>query len=684
MQQLYLGSEYEVTATLDYNAKYKSYQYKPKIITSVAPKSDEQQRMFLSSILTEKQTDTLLEKYPNIVEEMINGTDNVNLDELKGIGEYTYKSIKEKVLDNYVISDILILLQPLGVKYPTIKRLLMGEPNPALLKEKLLNNPYIMLDIRGFGFKTVDGLALKLNPEIKVSAKRTYAFIKYYFKETGNNQGHTWVTTDTLENAVRDNIPECLEIFNTIVQNEKERSIILHFDGEKVGLKEYYQLEQDIFDILKTIQEFPKLEINEEHIKDGIEQAENEQGFTLTDEQREIVLKSLNDNVCIIVGFAGTGKTTISRALLNIYKQADYSISCCALSAKAAQRITEATGMPSSTIHRLLGYTPQGFANNHLNPLSADVILIDEGSMINSYVFHALLNAVKEGAKVIICGDNRQLPPIGYGNVFGDLLTKTDNFSISRLTKVLRQAEKSGILMDANKIRSGQYPIGQPELKIVNGELQDMTYMFRESREGLQNIAVKTYLKAIEQDGMDEVVIITPRKEHCENSSLEINKRIVDILFDKHERCMKLGQREYYVGAKVMQMDNNYEKNVFNGEIGYITDIRDVQEEKEKTVRFTVEFKLNDQVKTVVYNRSELDQLDLAYAMTVHKSQGSGYKTVIVITDMTHYTLLDTCLLYTAITRAKKRCLLLSEPSAFKMCMNNNKSKSRQTWLKDM
>ena len=684
MQQLYLGSEYEVTATLDYNAKYKSYQYKPKIITSVAPKSDEQQRMFLSSILTEKQTDTLLEKYPNIVEEMINGTDNVDIKALKGIGEYTYQSIKEKVLDNYVISDILILLQPLGVKYPTIKKLLMGEPNPALLKEKLIDNPYIMLDLRGFGFRTVDGLALKLNPDIKVSAKRTYAFIKYYFKETGNSQGHTWVTVETLENAVRDNIPECLDVYSTIVETEKERDNILHFDGDKVGLKEYFRLERDIFDILKDIQGFPTLEVDEEDIKNGIEQAEKEQGFTLTEEQRDIVLNSLNDNVCIIVGFAGTGKTTISRALLNIYKHADYSISCCALSAKAAQRITEATGFRSSTIHRLLGFSPKGFECNHQNPLSADVILVDEGSMINSYVFYALLSAIKEGAKVIVCGDNRQLPPIGYGNIFGDLLTKTDNFSISRLTKVLRQAEKSGILMDANKIRSGQYPIEQPELKIINGELQDMTYMFRDTREGLQNIAVKTYLKAIEQDGMDEVVIITPRKEHCENSTLEINKRIVDILADKKGRCMKLGQREYYVGSKVMQMDNNYEKNVFNGEIGYITDIRDAQEGKEKTVQFTVEFRLNDQVKTVVYSRNELDQLDLAYAMTVHKSQGSGYKTVIIITDMTHYTLLDTCLLYTAITRAKKRCLLLSEPSAFKMCMNNNKSKSRQTWLKDM
>ena len=211
-----------------------------------------------------------------------------------------------------------------------------------------------------------------------------------------------------------------------------------------------------------------------------------------------------------------------------------------------------------------------------------------------------------------------------------------------------------------------------------------MTYKFRDTREGLRNIAIKSYLKAIEQDGMDEVAIIVPRKENCDNSTLEINIRLSDILLDKNGRTMKIGKKEYLIGSKVMQVDNNYEKNVFNGEVGYITKIEEVQNGKEKTLEFTVEFKMNDQTKVITYTRNELDQLDLAYAMTIHKSQGSGYKTVIIIIDMTHYTLLDTCLLYTAITRAKKRCLLLAEPQAFKMCMDNNKSKSRQTWLKEM
>ena len=147
---------------------------------------------------------------------------------------------------------------------------------------------------------------------------------------------------------------------------------------------------------------------------------------------------------------------------------------------------------------------------------------------------------------------------------------------------------------------------------------------------------------------------------------------------------MKIGKKEYLVGSKVMQVDNNYEKNVFNGEVGYITKIEEDQNGKEKTLEITVEFKMTEQTKIITYTRNELDQLDLAYAMTIHKSQGSGYKTVIIIIDMTHYTLLDTCLLYTANTRAKKRCLLLAEPLAFKMCMGNNKSKSRQTWLTEM
>lgn len=681
MQQLYVGSEYEVVATLEYNNKYKNYQYKPKSIVSVVPKTEEQQRQFLESIITQRQANILLEQYPNIVQDIINGTDNVDLSILKGIGDYTYNSIKEKVLNNYVISDILVMLQPLGVTFNKIKKLISNEPNPSLLKEKLIDNPYIMLEIRGFGFKTVDQLALKINPDIRISAKRVYAFLKYYLEELGNNSGHTWIDIGHIESAIRDNLIECTDVYKTIIENEKKHESILHVENNKIGLKQYFEKEEAIFEIVKELNEYDPLKISENEIEAGISKSESDQGFFLTDEQRAVVESSIKNNVVIITGSAGTGKTSISRAILNIYKQAGYSIACCALSAMAAQRITEATGFPSSTIHRLLGYGPNGFSHSHEAPLGEDVILVDECSMINVGIFYAIISAVQNGKKIIMCGDNRQLPPIGYGNVFGDLLEFKEEFSVYKLTKVLRQAEKSGILMDANKIRRGVFPINQPELRIINGELRDMIYMFRDSREALQNIAIKTYMKSIEEDGLDNTIIITPRREKCNNSALEINKKITDLLFTKSNKHMQFGERIYYVGSKVMQTDNNYEKNVFNGEIGYITSIYDTEVEGKNIIQFDVEFKLGEQTKMVTYNRNELDQLDLAYAATVHKVQGSGYKNVIIIIDMTHYTLLDTCMLYTAITRAKKRCLLLAEPAAFKMCMTNNKSISRQTWL---
>ena len=684
MQQLYLGVEYEVTATLEYNAKYKSYQYKPKIVTATKPKSEQQQKCFLKSVVSEKQAETLLEHYPNIVQDIIAGNDNVDVSILKGIGDKTYAKIKEKVLDNYVISDILVLLQPLGVTFSKIKKLLSNEPNPSLLKEKLINNPYIMLETKGFGFKTVDQLALKLNPEIKVSSKRTYAFINYFFSDMGNNQGHTWTTVDSLECAIRNNINECMETFHKIIDSERELEKVLHFEGDKVGLLRYYENEKNIFDILNSLQSYKSLKVSKKDIDEGILQSEKDQGFPLTEEQKELVMKSMNHNVVIVTGSAGTGKTSVSRAILNVYKKANYSISCCALSAMAAQRIIEATGFQASTIHRLLGYNSTGFMFNYENPLDCDVLFVDECSMINAYIFYSVVCAAKEGKKIVLCGDNKQLPPIGYGNVFNDLLHKSEEFTVLRLTKVLRQAEDSGILMDANKIRKGNYPIGQPELKIINGKLKDMIYMFRDTREGMTRIAINTYMKSIQEDGMDNVAIIVPRRKNCENSTDEINKKIVDLVCNKMEKSVRFGNKTFYVGSKVTQMDNNYDKNVFNGEIGYITKIEEVTDENEKNVYITVKYSMNNETKYVVYQRKELDQIDFAYALTVHKTQGQSIKTVIIIIDMTHYTLLDTCLLYTAITRAKKRCLLLSEPKAFKMCMENNKSKTRNTWLSIM
>lgn len=674
MQKLYLGSEYQVSAKLTYNQKYKSYQYEPTNITAIVPKTIESQKAYLEAIVTKRQAEILLEAYPNIVEDTVNGKmENIDLEKTNGIKEYTWNYIKDKIINNYVISDILTLLQPLGVTYGMIKKLLMNYSNSALLKEALLDNPYILTKIHGLGFKRVDGLALKLKPDLIKSNKRTYAFINYFLKDLGESKGHTWVTFDVLENAVRDNVPECEELYEGILDVERHTQALLYVDEKKkrIGLKYYRDIEISIYGILRELDNYDvQWEMD---IEKGIKEAEEEQGFEYGDEQKEIIYEAIKHNVVIISGKAGSGKTTISRALLKIYKNANKTIAACALSAKAAQRITEATGFHASTIHRLLG--AQGinsFKFNHDNPLYYDTILADEGSMNNARIMYDLVSAINPGSKIIISGDDKQLPPIGFGNIFSDLLELKDQFHIYELIKVHRQAEKSGILTDANLIREGINPIQQPELKIIHGELQDMYYMFRDNRDALHEIAINMFLKSVQTDGLDNVVIITPRKKDCINSTREINIKIQDALIGNDQPYLTRGNLKFKLGAKIIQRANNYDKNIFNGDVGYIQDI-----EKEK-------FIAKYPNKIIEYTKSELEQIELAYSLTVHLSQGSGYKTVIVVIDNTHYALLDSCLLYTAITRAKQRCLLLAEPAAFKKCLNQNNSTARQTWLKEL
>jgi exodeoxyribonuclease V alpha subunit len=254
------------------------------------------------------------------------------------------------------------------------------------------------------------------------------------------------------------------------------------------------------------------------------------------------------------------------------------------------------------------------------------------------------------------------------------------------LTKVLRQAEKSGILSDANKIRNGINPLEYISSRITTGELQDMFYMFRENNEALRDIAISTFMKTAKTDGVDSVEIITPRRNNSVTSVTEINNIIVHKLFPNAEYTI-FADKAYCVGAKVMQLDNDYEDNVFNGEVGHIIKIEEKVFDGKFQKVITVKF-LNSGTdaagKIVDYKVSSLIHLDLAYAVTVHKKQGGSISTAICIIDMSSYIMLDSCLLYTAITRAKKRCLLLSQPQAFNRAIGINHNLSRQTWMSVM
>lgn len=680
MQQLSIGGEYQVKAKYEYNKQY-GHQYKPLSIYALVPQTKEMQLLFLKTIIPEWMAENLINEYPNLVNDVANGTlKEIDYSKIKGVREITWNKVKEKIINNYLISDILMLLKPLGVTYTMIKKLLSDEPNPVLLKREIEKNPWVLTRVDNLGFRRVDDLALKLKPELIDSTQRLVAFIQYYFKDLGESKGHTWCSEKILRAAISNNIYECCNKVDWLLENNE----FLHIDNGRIGLKYYYDIEMQIYHlILNKSQIETTINIYDEAIDKAIKHAEEEQGFDYVVEQLDTIHKSLHRTVSLITGKAGTGKTSIMRAIVKAYMENNYMMTASALSAMAAQRITEATEFPAMTIHRTLGC--QGlneFIYNKDNHMITDVAFLDEGSMVNASLFLHWLEAIGDNTRIIISGDHKQLPPIGFGNVFSDLIEMFDDSVVSKLVKPMRQAEKSGILVDANKIRENINPISERlQPRIIHGELQDMYYMFRTNRQSLFNIAVKTFIKSVESDGIDNVVIAVPRRKDCLNSTTEINKVIQNELLGDVLQSIDGFDTTFKLGAKVMQTVNDYDKNVFNGEIGYVTKISERYDGKKKEEYCEVTYTdIFGKDKIIEYTKKELAALDLAYAMTVHKLQGAGRKTVIGIIDNTHHQLLDNCMLYTLLTRAKKRCLLLAEPEAFLQCIRTSHN-NRNTWM---
>lgn len=680
MQELVVGGEYMIKATYKCDKTY-GHQYNPISVYALIPQTRESQLMFLQSIISPWLAENLINAYPNVVNDVANGTlKEIDYDLVRGVREFTWNKIKDKIINNYLISDIITMLKPLGVTYTMIKKLLTDEPNPALLKQQLEDNPYILTKIQGIGFKKCDDLALKLKPELINSTERLVAFIKYYFTDLGESKGHTWCSLKILKSAISNNVPECSDKVDWLLENNE----FLHMQDEKIGLKYYHDIEMQIYHLLlEKSKKETFINISEEQIEQAIKHAEEEQGFEYVIEQLDTIKKSLNRTISLITGKAGTGKTSIMRAIVKAYTENNFTMTASALSAMAAQRITEATTFPAMTIHRTLGCVGlNDFTFNKDNHMITSVAFLDEGSMVNASLFLHWLGAIDDNTRIIVSGDHKQLPPIGFGNVFSDLIEMFDDTVVSKLVKPMRQAEKSGILVDANLIRENINPITEKlQPRIIHGELQDMYYMFRTNRQSLFDIAVKTFLKSVESDGIDNVVIAVPRRKDCLNSTTELNKVIQDKLLGDVKQSISGFEMTFKLGAKVMQTVNDYDKNVFNGEIGYITEIGEHFEGKKKEEYCVVTYTdIFGKDKLIEYTKKELTALDLAYAMTVHKLQGAGRKIVIGIIDNTHHQLLDNCMLYTLLTRAKKRCLLLAEPQAFLQCIRTSHNK-RNTWM---
>lgn len=671
------GFTYIISAK-EKNHKTFGWQYEVKNIMSPDMLTPDNARLYLCSIMSPVIVDGLLKEYPDIVNQILNDSSfEPDYSLLPGIRALKFAQIRRAVIDTYMMSDILAFLQPLGMSLTMIKRIMRYETNGAVLKQRIEDNPYYLTKIPRLGFKKVDEFALQFNPNLLVSKQRLMAGIEHAIEILGEQDGNSCILISKMKKAVVEVVPECKPLLADYLAEERENTLNNNLDKLYVkddicGLASYYRMERDIYLKLYNIHKAKNIfEIKD--FDDRIAKANEALGFELSEQQVDIIKSIAENNVTLISGKAGTGKTSTIKGILSVY--GNYHFEMCTLSARAARRIVELTGFNGAkTIHRLLEYNGTGgFTYGEWNHLSIDILIIDEASMINIMLFDSLLKALPENCKVIIVGDIMQLPPIGVGAVFSDLLNLSKCFNTLKLTTIYRQAEDSGIIKDANSIREGRLPFSDLEPRMNSGINKDMWYIFNNDAKVVNNLLINQFFEYINAGlNVKDVLIIVPRKKDVVNSSQEINKKIQARLISDDANSIQFFDKVFRVGDRVINTVNNYGLNVMNGEIGTV-----VMAENESIV---VDF--DD--KIVAFSKDDLDSIELGYAITVHKIQGSSAKLVIIGLDNSHHNLLSSNLIYTAITRAERGCIVVAQPSAFRRGVKNIKENMRNTFLKLM
>lgn len=671
MPQLEIGGEYKVVLVEKEDKKY-GLGYELQTVTQDIPTSIDGQKEYLSVLLTPLQIMNIYDVYEgqDVITLMKEGT--FDYEKVKGLGEVTYKQVRDKILGNIELQEALVELSKYGLNYNMVSKLVNKYGSAKLLIQKVEVNPYILTEVDGIGFKKCDELALKMGIE-KDSNFRIEACINFILSSEASNNGNCWV-------ARRKIVNESLELLK--IEDDKIEDFLDSYEGkrikvskERVYFKSSYDYEKDVFENIKRILD-AKSSIAITDIDERIKKAEKNQGFEFTDEQKKAIETAMNNNLVIISGKAGTGKTTILKGVLSVLGT-DTTYSACALSGKASQRIAESTGLEAGTIHRTLGFAEDGFLHNGNNPLSSDVVLLDEASMVNSQIFSHLISAVKTGSKFIIIGDIEQLEPIGIGNVLKDMI-ESKQIPTAMLTIVHRQALRSGILSTANEVREGKQfnDKGNNDNRVI-GELKDLHFKPYEKADNVYKTILKTskqYKKTKDFDIMNFQVIV-PMKSRGELSTKNLNIELQKIFNGDAKMGIKKGDYDFRVGDKIIQCGNNYDDNVFNGTLGIIEGI-DV---KNKTM--TIDFV---GIGMVQYSGEQIVQIDMAYALTVHRVQGSQFDVVVLGFDYSSYVLLSRQLVYTALTRAIKLCILTCQNEALRHAIRTDKASKRNTFLQEM
>lgn len=589
------------------------------------------------------------------------------------IGQKKLETIIESYKEQKEIKDVIMKLQEYGISPNYALRLFKYYGNNTF--EKLKENPYAVVeDIDGLGFLTADDLAKKLGIDNE-SNYRIKAGIKYILNLTSRN-GHTYINLEDLINRtvnilhienkkLVEEIIEEMVYYQDLMKNDNKIYLPIFYNSEKLIAEKLYK-------IAKTPFFAPSF-----NIEKTIDEIEKETDFIFSKEQREAIKKSVTKGVLVITGGPGTGKTTIIEGIIALYKRLGLRVTLAAPTGRAAKRMTETTKEEAKTLHRLLEYsvTDDGnmnFGLNEYNPISTDVIIIDEMSMVDLLLFSVTLRAITPGTRLILVGDIYQLPSIGVGNVLKDII-ESKKIDTVNLTKIYRQEETSKIIVNAHKINQGIFP------EITNRD-KDFYFMEEKNTENIQKTIVELCSSRIKKHfGYDtnDIEVITPMKK-TKIGVIELNQKLQESINPKNKMKPEIsyGSNVFRLNDRVMQIKNNYEKDVFNGDVGTVVDV---------SYGDGLAVLYNDYLgeKIVYYETNELEEITLSYAISAHKSQGSEFKVVIIPVSKEHYTMLQRNLIYTAITRAKELVILIGEKRALKMAIDNNKVEERLSTLKE-
>jgi exodeoxyribonuclease V alpha subunit len=606
--------------------------------------------------------DTLevIEKHPERLAEVI------------GIGPSRAGSISQAFAAHRHVQDVMVFLQGHGVSAAYAARIVKKYGKDAI--RIVTDNPYrLARDVWGIGFRTADGIAAKLGIARDAPARLEAGLV--FALEQSSEDGHLHVPQDEL-------LARTAELLSIGAETLPPRLDILELRGDVVreplgdrgicvALPELRRAEAQAAEWLA--------ELARSHLRpialpvsDAINAFETVTGLELATQQRAAVEAALRDPCVVITGGPGVGKTTIVKAIVHLARLGRRSVSLAAPTGRAAKRLAEATGVEAMTIHRLLEYQPQqgGFTRGRDEPLDADVVIIDEASMVDALLFHALVAAVQPGAQLVLVGDVDQLPSVGPGNVLGDVID-SGAATVIRLTEIFRQAAQSKIVLSAHKINHGELP----DLDTPPGAATDFFFIGRDDPEAARATIVELVAERIPARfglaAIADVQVLTPM-HRGDLGTAALNRALQDKLNPAGGPELVRGDRTFRRGDKVMQLRNDYDRNVFNGDIGVIESL-----EPEAGV-LRVDF---GDKKIVTYERGELDQLVHAYAVSVHKSQGSEYAAVVIPLVTQHFMMLQRSLLYTAVTRGKKLVVLVGTKRAVQLAVRNVDAKKRYTWL---